>query len=272
MIVREISENDIKTETVYYVACVNCFDKLEIKLMDAVLHRANTEGWRVVNDKIYCGKCARKLRLLKNKNTKFNLDGVMKYKIGDGMGIVADKVSFIFEENESYFTDGFILVSGKDNVGRVAENNLDYFIQNGIVRIKNGDKGEQKIFSPSKISLKIISDFLVNVINNNQVDIVINKVEYAEGSKYFIIKDIVGEKNLFEIDKLVFVLKNIEYDDVVIRYDGSIPIMVFMKGANCISYLAGMRYSNLDLNDVINDVIMDKNTKKVDITAEVLLK
>ena len=266
MNVREISENDIKTETVYYVACVNCFDKLEIKLMDAVLYRANTEGWRVVNDKIYCGKCARKLRL-KNKNTKFNLDGVMKYKTGDGIGIVADRASFILEENESYFTDGFILVSGKDNVGRVAENNLDYFIQNGIVRIKSGDKGEQKIFSPSKISLKIISDFLVNVINN-QVDIVINKVEYAEGSKYFIIKDIVGEKNLFEIDKLVFVLKNIEYDDVVIRYDGSISIMVFMKGVNCISYLAGMRYNNSGLNDVI----MDKNTKKIDITAEVLLK
>lgn len=267
MNVREISKSDVKTETVYYVSCVSCFDKLEVKLVDAVLHRANTEGWRVVNDKIYCGKCARKLRLLKNKNTKFNLDGVMKYKTGDGIGILVDKASFILEENENYFTDGFILVSGKDNVDRVVDNNLAYFIQNGIVRIKNGDKGEQKIFSPTKISLEVIIDFLFNVINN-QVDIVINKVEYAEGSKYFIIKDIVGEKNLFEIDKLVFVLKNIEYDDVVIRYDGSIPIMVFMKGVNCISYLAGMRYNNSGLNDVI----MDKNTKKIDITAEVLLK
>jgi hypothetical protein len=234
--------------------------------VDAVLHRANTEGWRVVNDKIYCGKCARKLRL-KNKNTKFNLDGVMKYKIGDGIGILVDKASFILEENENYFTDGFILVSGKDNVDRVVDNNLAYFIQNGIVRIKNGDKGEQKIFSPTKISLEVIIDFLFNVISN-QVDIVINKVEYAEGSKYFIIKDITGEKNLFEIDKLVFILKNIEYDDVVIRYDGSIPIMVFMKGVNCISYLAGMRYNNSGLNDVI----AGKDTKKIDITAEVLLK
>jgi hypothetical protein len=267
MIVREISENDIKTETVYYVACVSCFDKLEVKLMDAVLYRANTEGWRVVNDKIYCGKCARKLRLLKNKNTKFNLDGVMKYKTGDGVGIVVDRASFIFEKNKSYFTDGFVLVCGEDNVGRVVDNNLAYFIQNGIVRIKNGDKGEQKIFSPAKISFEVVRDFLVNVINN-QVDIVISKVEYTEGSKYFIIKDIAGEKNLFEIDKLVFILKSVEYDDVVIRYDGSIPIMVFMKGVNCISYLAGMGYNNLDLSDVV----VGKDTKKTDITAEVLLK
>jgi len=264
MNVREISNSDIKTDTVYYIACVNCFDKLEIKLMDAVLHRANIEGWRVVNDKIYCGKCARKLRL-KNKNTKLNLDGVMKYKTGDGIGILVDKASFILEENEGYFTDGFILVSGKDNVNRVVNNNLDYFIQNGVVRVKN--EGEPIMFSLPKISLEVINDFLINAVNN-QADIVISKVEYAEGSKYFIIKDIVGEKNLFEIDKLVFILKNIEYDDVIIRYDGSIPIMVFMKGVGCISYLAGMRYNNSDLNDVI----MDKNTKKIDITAEVLLK
>jgi hypothetical protein len=170
---------------------------------------------------------------------------MLEYKSSDiGAGIESSNAVIIESEEECYYTDRYILVVGKET-DKFIRNNLYEFVCNGVLKIRDGKIKMSNNHISKRDMNNTIKTFLTQIQDVNEHTI--SGIEYLDmdnteySHNYFALKDSNGGEYLFNVDRLIFLLKGLDclYDDIVIKKNDGVPILVFKREGREIAYLVG---------------------------------
>jgi hypothetical protein len=137
-----------------------------------------------------------------------------------------------------------MLVVGKE-ADKFIRNNLYEFVCNGVMKIQDGKIKMSNNHISKRDMNNTIKTFLTQIQDANEHTI--SGIEYLDMDNteydYFALKDSNSGEYLFNIDRLIFLLKGLDclYDDIVIKKN-DVPILVFKQEDREIAYLVGEEY------------------------------